>query len=703
MRTSRLNCSVAGLLALLMAVGPLVLPAAAQYTGDQYSKPKSAFPNFTNQYSGRDVPQPNFANSGRVDQLIRGGKMYLSLNDAITLALENNLDLVIARYNLSIADTDILRAKAGGSPQGVNTGVVSGTPGGTGVSLSTAASGGGAGGTSTGSGGAATGAGGIVTSTTGAGPQTDSFDPSLTGSLGIEHASAPLSNSITSGLFTSQQNTGTGNFGFSQGFPTGALFTVGFNNSRITTNSVRNVFVPQLSSQLRASFRQHLLQGFGYNLNTRLIRIAKNNREISDVAFRQQVISTVAQIENLYWDLVSAYENVRVQERAMALAQKTEQDNRKQVEIGTLAPIEIVRAQATVAADQQNLIIAQTALQYQQLLMKNAVTRNGNDPMLASAEVVPTDTMTLPGGEEVQPVQDLINTALQHRPELVQGRIDLTNRDISKKGARNALLPALDLVGFYGTSSLAGQLNPNLQNFAGSTTQLPPNINSGYGTALGDLFGGNYPDYQVGFNLTIPIRNRQAQATQVRAELEYRQAQARLQQLQNSIALDVRNQLYTLQQSRARVAAAQQQRELAAQSLDAENKKYALGASTNTLVLQAQSELANAEGNVVTALSAYEKSRVALDISTSTLLEKIGINVVDAETGNVTHMPMVPGVQPRTDTNNPTTPQTVPPQNQVTPAPPGVSPSPAPNMNPAPTTQPPAKPPVGGQAPPELR
>ena len=702
MRSSRLSCSVAGLLVLMMAFGPLVPTAAAQYTGNQYSKPKPAFPNPVNVYTPREIPKPNFANSTRVDQLIREGKMYLSLNDAIALALENNLDLVIARYNLSIADTDILRAKAGASPQGVNTGVVSGTPGGTGVSLSTAASGGGAGGTTTGAGGAGAGTGGIVFSTSGAGPQPDNFDPVLSGTMGIEHATSPQSNAIVSGVFTAQQNTGTGNFSFVQGFPTGALLTIGFNNQRITTNSIRNVFVPQLSSTMRASFRQHLLQGFGYSMNTRLIRIAKNNREISDVAFRQQVISTTSQIENLYWDLVTAYENVRVQERAMALAQKTEQDNRKQVEIGTLAPIEIVRAQATVAADQQNLIIAQTALQYQQLLMKNAITRNNNDPVLASAEVIPTDTMTLPGAETVQPVQDLINTALAHRPELVQARIDLTNRTINKQGARNGLLPALDLVGFYGTTSLAGDLNPALQAFPGTTTSLPPNINQGYFTGVGDLFAGKYPDYQIGINLQIPIRNRTAQATQVRAELEYQQAQARMQQLQNSIGLDVRNQLYTLQQSRARVAAAQQQRELAAQSLDAENKKYALGASTNTLVLQAQSDLASAEGNVVTALSAYEKSRVALDVSTSTLLEKIGINVADAETGNVTHLPMVPGVQPRTDTNTPSTPQSVPPQNLTSPTPPANA-QPMPNPNAPAAGQPPAKPPVNNQAPPELR
>jgi len=689
MRTSRFHCSVAGLLVLLMAVGPLVPPAAAQYTGNQYSKPKSPFPNLANPYTPREIPKPNFANSGRVDQLIRDGKMYLSLNDALALALENNLDLVIARYNLSIADTDIMRSKAGGSPQGVNTGVVSGTPGGSGVSLSTGATGGGAGGTSTGAGGAGTGTGGIVTSTSGAGPSVDNFDPVLSGSLGIEHATAPLSNAIVSGVFTSQQNTGTGNFSYSQGIPTGALFTVGFNNSRITTNSTRNVFLPQLSSSLRASFRQHLLSGFGYGLNTRLIRIAKNNREISDVAFRQQVISTVSQIENLYWDLVTAYENVKVQERAMALAQKTEQDNRKQVEIGTLAPIEIVRAQATVAVDQQNLLIAQTALQYQQLLMKNAVTRNSSDPMLATAEVIPTDTMTLPGTESVQPVQDLINQALQHRPELVQGRIDLTNREINKKGARNALRPTLDLVGFYGTSSLAGELNPFLAS-SGVTTGLPPNINEGYGTVLGNLFGGNYPDYQIGLNLQIPIRNRSAQATQLRAELEFQQAQSRLQQLQNNVALDVRNVLYTLQQTRARVEAAQRQRELATQSLDAENKKYALGARTNTAVLQAQSDLAAAEGNVVSAMSAYEKARVALDQSTSVTLEKLGINIVDAEQGKVDHMPMVPGLTPRSDANALSNTQTSP-QN--------MAPMPPPTVQ----QQAPAKPPVNDQAPPHLQ
>ena len=578
---------------------------------------------------------------------MRDGKMYLSLNDAIAMALENNLDLTIARYNLSIADTDIMRTRAGGSPQGVNTGVVQGTPGGSGVSLSTGATGGGAGGTSTGAGGAGAGTGGIVSSTTGAGTSVDNFDPVLTSSMNIEHATAPLSNTIVAGVATSQQNTGSGNFSYSQGFATGTLFQVGFNNSRITSNSTRNLLVPQLSSTLRASFRQHLLSGWGININNRLIRIAKNNREISDVAFRQQVMTTTAQIENLYWDLVTAYENVNVQLRALALAQKTESDNRKQVEIGTLAPIEIVRAQATVAADNQNLIIAQTALQYQQLLMKNAVTQNQTDPVLAAAEVIPTDTMSVPGGEAVQPIQDLVAQALAHRPELVQARIDLQNRDINKKGARNALLPTLDLVAFYGTSALAGDPNP----FLTGATVTP--ASTGYGTVLNNLFGGNFPDYSVGINLTIPLRNRSAQATQVRAELEYRQAQTRMQQLQNSIGLDVRNAQYTLQQSRARVASAQQQRELAAQSLDEENKKYALGASTNTAVLQAQSDLAAAEGNVVTALSAYEKSRVALDQSTSMLLEHLGIDINDAETGNVQHMPNVPGVQPRTDTNAP--------------------------------------------------
>ncbi len=607
-----------------------------------YSKPRSHLFNFLAPYIGRDVPIPNFTNSLRLDKMVKDGKLQLSLADSITLALENNLDLAIARYNLSIADTDILRTKAGASARGVPTGLVQGTPGGTGAGVTTGAAGSGVGGTTTGAGGAGTGTSGLVTSTLGAGPSVDSFDPLLTSSLSIEHATIPLSNIVTTGVLSLKQNTGTANFNYSQAWATGTALTVGFNNNRQTSNSLFSTLVPQINSNFRASFRQHLLAGFGIATNNRFIRIAKNNREISDVAFRQQVITTVSQIQNIYWDLVNAYEDVRVKERSLALAEKTLSDNRKQVEIGTLAPIEIVRAQSEVATRNQDLIVSQTNLQLQQLLMKNAITRNMNDPALAAADVIPSDTMSVPKEEPVVPTDELISDALAHRPELAQSRIDLTNREINKKAARNGLLPTVDLFGFYGAAALAGVQNP-------SNTELPPGTiaPTGYSNAFSTLFGNDFPDYGVGFSVNIPIRNRSAQADQVRSELEYRQAQMRLQQLQNQIRIEVRNAQFAVQQNRARVEAAQAAVRLQNETLDAEQKKYSLGASTNTLVLQAQRDVAQAESNLVTAMSAYEKSRVELDRVTGLTLTHLGIEIQDAETGQVQKQPTVPGVMPR--------------------------------------------------------
>ena len=305
-------------------------------------------------------------------------------------------------------------ANAGQSTRGVNTGVVQGTPGG-GVNLGlTGSQGGGAGGTTAGAGGAGTGSAGLVTSTLGVGSAIPSFDPIITGTLQVDRSNTP-SSSAFAGIPIINQNTSTVDFGYSQGFHSGTTFSLGFNNNRVTTNSPFTTLSPTLNSNFRATLSQPLLQGFGFLPNTRFIRIAKNNREISDVAFRLQVITSVAQIENIYWDLVSAYENVKVQQDSLALAQKTLGDNRKQVQIGTLAPIEVVRAQSVVATDQQALIVAQTNLELQQLLMKNALSRTLVDPRLAEAEVIPTSTMQIPANEPVVPIQDLINDALSHR------------------------------------------------------------------------------------------------------------------------------------------------------------------------------------------------------------------------------------------------------------------------------------------------
>jgi outer membrane protein len=652
---------------------PNVAKSDSALMRENYSTPKSHIFNFVSPYTSRYVPPPNFSNSTRIDQLIRDGKVYLSLNDAIALALENNLDLAIARYNLPIADTDILRSKAGSSLRGVNTGVVSGTPGGGVGTIGAGATGGGAGGTTAAAGGAATGSSGIVSSTLGGGPAIPSFDPFVSGTLNIEQTVQPQTNPF-SGVASLNQHNGVWDFNYNQGFATGANLAVGFNNTRYSSNSATNTLSPGLNSSFRATLTQPLLQGFGWNLNKRNITIARNNREITDVAFRQQVISTVVQIQNIYWDLVNAYEVVKVNQESVALAEKTLSDNRKQVEIGTLAPIEVVRAQSQVAASNQQLIVSQTNLQLQQLLIKNAISRNLVDATLAAAPVLPTDTMVIPQVEPVIPVDELVNDALSHRPELAQSRIDLTNRDITNKALKNGLLPSVNLFAFYGASGVGGEQSAaatcgssNLSNFCTPAGTIPTR---GYGGTFSNLFDSSAPDKAIGINLQIPIRNRSAQADQIRGQLEFEQAQLRLQQQQNQIRIDVRNSQFTMQQSRAQVDAAKSAVALGRESLDAEQKKYALGASTNTLVLQAQRDLTQAESNLVTANAAYEKAKVDLDRATGLTLTSLGIDIADAQSGVVNKMPSVPNVGPAAQVNaQPAPPATAPGPDQTQPAP----------------------------------
>jgi outer membrane protein len=655
-------------------------PATAQpkpFVVGEYSKGRSHFPNPIAPYVGVNLPSPSLTNTPRMDQLLQNGKLMLSMNDAIALTLENNLDIAISRYNLSIADTDVLRSQAGATILGVNSGVVQGTPGGGvgGFGGATTASGG-AGGTTAGGGGGGAGTLGIVSSTLGIGSPITSYDPILTGTLSLDRNNVP-STSFFSGGF---QNTATVDWTYQQGFQTGTQMSLAFNNSRFgQANPVPNVS-PELSSNFRFQLTQHLLQGFGFLPNKRFIIIAKNNRELTDVAFRLQITTTVDQIQNMYWDLVNAYENVKVQQDALALADKTLSDNKKQVEIGTLAPIEIVRAQSQVATNQQSLIVAKTNLELQQLLMKNALSRTLVDPALIDAEVIPTDTMRISTDEPVVPSQDLINDALSHRPELAESRIDLHSREVSLKAIKNALLPSLDLFAYYGGQGLGGSQNPN--NLCTSPNSIPglcTNPNAvpskvfqpiSIGNTLGQLFDSSHPDKGAGISLNIPLRNRTAQANQIRSQLEYRQAQMRLQQVENEVRIEVRNAQFALQQNKASVAAAQAAVDLAQQSLEAEQKKYALGASTTTLVLQQSSALTQSRSNLVGARAAYEKARVELDRATGLLLEHNGIDLADAQAGVVNKLPNVPYVMPRSEVKPEVVPQLPTQTVPDTPAPP---------------------------------
>ncbi len=638
-----------------------------------YAQPVSHFPNPVGPYTPRHVAAPNLANTARIDSLMHDGKIYLSLNDAIALALENNLDIAIARYNLNIADTDVLRAKSGATTLGVNTGIVQNTPGG-GVGGLGSEVGSGTGGTSLGAGGAGAGAAGLVQSTLGLGPQITSFDPVITGTLQEDHLSETAV-SIFQGVPPAEhlvQNTGTVSFTYTQAFHWGTDISVGFNNQRQTTNSFFSAVSPALNSNFKFQLTQPILQGFGLPANTRFIRIAKNNRELSDVAFRLQVTTTVDQIENMYWDLVYAYENQRVKEESLAFSDRTLSDTKKQVEIGSLAPIEAVRAQSTVAADQQALTVAKTNLQLQQLLMKNALSRTLHDPILATAEVVPTSTMELPENEQIQPTEDLVNDALRHRAELVEQRIQLNSQEESNKSVRSALLPTLNLFAYYGGAGVGGTQNPlgvcanpptQLQDEFGcaSPTGGPSGLDFSFpttpiGSTLNQMVNSTNPDKGIGLNLNIPIRNRAAQAAQIRSELEYRQLQMALQQTENRVSIEVRNAQFGVEQNRASVASAQAAVDYAKQSLDAEQKKYQFGTSTTTAVLQTRSALATAESTLLSAMAAYEKSRIELDRAIGTLLDHENISIDDAARGQVTRMPNVPYVAPRKELPSATTP-----------------------------------------------
>jgi outer membrane protein TolC len=641
------------------------LPQAAHL--QDYSKPRSPFPHILRSYRSQEVAQPNQGNSPRIDSLMHDGKIYLSIDDAVALTLENNLDLDIARYNLNIADTDYLRAKSGANILGVNAGIVQNTPGG-GVGGLGGTVGSGTGGTTVAASGIGTGTNGLVSSTLGIGSPITSFDPTITSTLQLDKDDTE-SVSVFSPVPVIAQNTYTANLAYTQGFQWGTSVTAGFNNTHVTTNNPTSLLTPELSSNFQFKITQNLLQGFGSLPNLRFVRIAKNNREISDVAFRLQVITTVDQIENMYWDLVYAYENVRVQREALAYGQKALDDSKQQAKVGTVPPIQVVSAQSTVSTDQQNLILSQNNLQLQQLLMTNALSRSIEDPALAEADVIPTSTMQLPEQEPVTPAQDLINQALDHRAELVESRIDLNSRDLSSKAVRNALLPTLDAFAYYGGSGVGGNINPLIPacpssaKYCYTQSQNPPPFQSatsvGYGGTLNQLVNSTAPDKGVGLTLNIPLRNREAQANQVRAELEYRQAQVRLHQLENQVRIEVRNAQFDVKQNRASVEAAQYAVDFARQTLDADQQKLKVGLSTTTAILQDASVLTTSESNLVSAKAAYEKSRIELDRATGLLLDHSGIDVTEATRGQVTRLPNVPYVAPRQDA---APGQTTPPQ-----------------------------------------
>jgi outer membrane protein TolC len=599
-----------------------------------------------NTFRPTTIAKASFVNSVRLGDMVKDGKIYLSLSDAIALALENNFDIAIARYDLDIADTDILRTRTGASPLGAPSGLVTGTLGGSTTTLTT---GGGPGGTSVGSGGAGSGSAGLLLNTQGAGPTPENLAPAVTGTVQLERSEQPQTTAFAPRAFN---NTDQYNFAYNQGFVTGTSLAVAFNNSRITTSSPFSAYSPLLESNFRATVTQHLLQGAGIWVNKRFIYQAMNNRRITDSSFRQQILYTVNQVENIYWGLVQAYEDEQAKERALDQSTKLVSDYRKELEIGTVAPLDVVNVESGMASDKQALISSQSALNYQQQIIKQAIARNLNDPALSAAAVIPTDRVSLEEiPEEKQPIESLVQEAFQQRPELEQAVLAVRNDEITLKGARNALLPTLDVYGFYQGTGVGGSQSPNcitIPSGGSSFVSCAPNTypTVGYGTVLDNLVNSSSPDKGVGFNVTIPIGNKLNQSVQARSLMEYRQAELRLEQLYTQIRMQVVNAQFALTNDRALVRASLAARDFNKQSLDAEIKKLHLGASTAANVLLQERNLAMAEDSLIAANAAYAKDRAGLYQTLASTLQHYGINLNEAASGQVNTAPVIPGLEP---------------------------------------------------------
>jgi outer membrane protein len=626
------NQLMTALLAVILVAQPLTISAQeTQAARIDYSKGPSTFPNPFRAYDTPVVPDIQLANSDRLDQLLRQGTLYLSLEDALALAIENNLDLTLARYNPLLAETDLLRAKSGQQLRGVQTQI---------STLSTGNSlggGGGGGGDATGitgraGGGAGGGGGGSGDASSFFGTQAVNLDPTMFGGFDWGHTSSPQASDFVVGSNVLVLEDSTAFVGVRQGFITGATASLVYANRNSDSSSINANLNPANRSNLTLSISQPLMRGFGKGVNTRNITVARRNQEITDLAFKQQVIEVVARVTNLYWDLVSLRAASASARESLELAQKLYQDNVRRVEIGTLAAIEVVRAEAETAAREEELTIAETRVRLQQTLFKNAISVNGmSSPSLVSAVIMPTDSIEVPATEDLGNTEDLMQMALAIRPDIEQSRLQLGNTDINMKAIRNARLPSVNLSFDFTNHGLAGQLNPS---FSGSSIPSPFFI-GGPGTTLGQIFSRNFPDYRVGINVSIPLRNRQAHADLAATMLQKRQAEIGLTQSANSIRMDVQNAVIGVEQARARHNSAIKTVALQLRTLEAEQKKFDLGASTIFLVVQAQRDLAIARSQEIGAENNYIVARTALDQATGRILESHNITLEEAVRGRV--------------------------------------------------------------------
>lgn len=615
------------------AVGPIT-PKSLEL-GNQYAKGKSLLPNPFSAYSPAKVGEPTLTNTPKIDQLVQDGKLMLSLDDAVSLALENNLDIRVQRYTAWIIDTQVLKAQAGGIPQAASAQqVVLGLP------------------------------------------PAVSFDPVLTAQANLANALIPVNNIFTSGVGTTtvpQLNfhTANYNFGYAQGFHTGTAIQLQWQNQRQATNSPGVFFNPDVYSTLNFQITQPLLNGCCLLPNTRFIIEAKNSQKIAAAQFKQAVITDITTTSDDYWELVYDREAVKVEEQAVGVSQKLYEDNKKRLDIGTMAPLDVITAESQLATDKQALVAAQTAVLLQEAKLLFDITKNPLASNLAGIDIVPTTPISTPEVVENVPLDTLMAEAWQNRPEMTQTRLTLENDKIEVKVTRNALLPSLTLFGFYQGQAYAGNQtitqSQTLTGFSADLTTPIVDVNgvptsnpalyapiplfntvttvnrTGIGTALNQMINASNPTYEGGITLSLPIRNRSAQADSARAMISERQEETLLRQLQNTIFVNVRQAQVSLEQDRANVAAAAEATKLAQQTLDAEQKKYQLGSSTSYTVVQRARDLTAAQGTEIRARVNLIEAEILFNQAMGRTLDANKITLADAFQGKVSRTPNIPG------------------------------------------------------------
>jgi outer membrane protein len=576
-------------------------------------------------FEKRVVSAACLTDSPRLETLLRGGNLYLAAQDVVALVLENNLDIDIQRYGPFLAQEVQRRTEGGGFLRSVDTGVLSGPQSvslaGVNVNANGLAGGGGVG-----------SGGGYVSQI---GPVPPSLDPNLYTSFQFGHSTTPQTNTRLNQTTALTNDYKQFVLQYSQQFITGTSGAVTWYNGSNKLNSPTPLLNPSSNGSLDITINQNLLQGFSVAVNNRDIRVARNNQKVSLLQLKRQVVTTVSAALNLYWDLVSFHDSLRITERAVATAEKLYQDNQNQSRLGALAPIEVTRAAAAVSAAKEDLLIAQTNVAQQETVLKNALSRSGSDSVwLEEAHIVALDHIEVPKQEDLKPAAELIKEAVASRPELEQTRINLESNKILIKGDKNGLLPALSAFAEFTNHGLSGTVNPLYNNCCGAPDSY---FVGGSGNLASQVFRRSFPDYSAGFSLNIPFRNRAAQADYVTDQLQLRQAELQLKRALNQVSVEVKNAVIGLQQARARYETALNTRTLSEQSLEAEQNRFKYGAVPDaTLVIQAQKDLATSQSSEVQAMANYTHARIALDDATGRTLDANHITMTEAVTGKVT-------------------------------------------------------------------